>query len=243
MNASDCAFDPVRAVEFNAGITARLLHAAIKRGVKRFIYLSTAHVYGGVLSGNISETTCAVSLHPYATSHRAGEDVVLGARQRGEIEGVAMRLSNAYGAPAHRDVNCWMLLVNDLCRQALTSQRMVLRSTGMQRRDFIALTDACRAIMALLKLPERELGDGLFNAGGEWSPTILEMAHRIAERVFSVTGRKPEIRRQLGGIGKSTEALNYQIQKLIDIGFDLSSNDIVDREIDELIRFCIENMM
>ena len=76
MNAQNCVTDPVAALEVNAVATARLLQAAIRQGAKRFIYLSTAHVYGSSLSGVITEETCPASLCPYAASHRAGEDVV-----------------------------------------------------------------------------------------------------------------------------------------------------------------------
>lgn len=238
MNAQDCAADPVMAVECNGGATARLLHAAVRQGVKRFIYCSTAHVYGSPLSGMITEETCPVSLHPYATSHRAGEDVVRAAHQRGEIEGIVIRLSNSYGAPAHKDVNCWMLLVNDLCRQARTTRKMVLHSSGMQRRDFITLTDACRAIGFLLELPAEKLGDGLFNVGGGWSPTVLEMTQRLAERVDAVTGNRPVIQREPGPDGESSAHLDYGIRKLTGAGFKVSGDGIVDQEIDRLVRFC-----
>jgi UDP-glucose 4-epimerase len=243
MNAHDCGSDPVAALEFNGSATARLLHAAIRQGVRRFVYLSTAHVYGNPLSGTISEETCPVSLHPYATSHRAGEDVVRAAHQRKDIEGIVIRLSNAYGAPAHKEANCWTLLVNDLCRQAVTTNRMVLRSSGLQRRDFITLTDACRVIAHLLALPAEKLGAGLFNVGGAWNPTVLEITVRVAKRVLVVTGKEPEILRDADKKIESSESLNYRIQKLTDTGFEMGGNGAIDREIDELIHFCIENVM
>lgn len=243
MNAEDCAANPLAALEFNAVGTARLLQAAILKGVKRFVYLSTAHVYGSPLKGVITEEICPISLHPYATSHRAGEDVVRVAHQRGEIEGVVVRLSNAYGAPVQKDANCWMLLVNDLCRQAVTTQQMVLKSSGLQRRDFIALTDVCRAITHLLVLPIDKLADGLFNVGGVWSPTILEMTERVAERVYAVTGNRPEIlRKEDPSIGE-IEALDYRVKKLVGTGFSLSGVEQVDRELDRLVHFCFENLM
>ena len=173
MNAQDCAADPARAVEVNALATARILQAAIRRGMKRFIYLSTAHVYGSPLRGVISEKTCPVSLHPYATSHRAGEDVVRAAHQRGDIEGIVIRLSNAYGAPVHPNATCWMLLVNDLCLQAVTTGHLVLRSAGLQRRDFVTITDADRAIAHLIYLPAQDIGDGIFNIGGACPITVM----------------------------------------------------------------------
>lgn len=239
MNALDCAADPIAALEVNAVATASLLRAAIRQGVRRFLYLSTAHVYGSPLTGEITEETCPVSLHPYATSHRAGEDVVRAAHQHGEIEGIVIRLSNAFGAPAHKDANCWMLLVNDLCRHVVTSQRIVLHSSGLQRRDFITLTDACGAIRHLLELPAVPLDDGLFNVGGRWSPTIGEMTRHVAERFHAATGIKTEIQRKEEKSSESQTWLDYRMTKLLDTGFRPNGKDSVDQEIDGLIQFCL----
>ncbi len=236
MNAQDCATDPVAALELNAVATARLLQAAVRQGVKRLIYLSTAHVYGSPLTGVIIEETCPVSLHSYAASHRAGEDVVRAANQRGEIEGIVIRLSNAYGAPAHKDANCWMLLVNDLCRQAVTTQRMVLRSSGLQRRNFIPLTDACRAIDHLLHLSVQDLARDIFNVGGVWSPTVWEVACLVQERCTVALGFQPQLIRIPPQTGETVTELDYRFDALRQTGFQPSANKV--EEIDRLLNFC-----
>jgi len=236
MNSQDCATDTIAALEFNAVNTARMLRAAIQQGVKRFIYLSTAHVYGSHLVGVITEETCPVNLHPYATSHRAGEDVVRSAHQRGEIEGIVIRLSNAYGAPAHRDANCWMLLVNDLCHQAVTTNKMLLRSSGMQRRDFITLTDACRAIRHLLELPADKLDKGLFNVGEGWSPTIWEVACLVQQRCGVVLGVLPQLSRIPPKTGETAAGLDYRFEAICQTGFRPGADKA--GEIDLLLEFC-----
>ena len=240
MNAKDCASDPVSALQVNAVATARLLQAAVRQGVRRFVHLSTAHVYGNPLTGVIGEENCPVSLHPYAVSHRTGEDVVLDFHQRGEIEGVVIRLSNAFGAPAHKEANCWMLLVNNICRQAAETDSIVLHSTGVQRRDFIPLTDACAAIKHLLELPIRNVGDGLFNVGGRWAPTILEMTERVAARIHAATGRRLEILRKTDQSPSQESVLNYKIEKLIATGYCPRDPANVNNEIDQLIQFCMK---
>ncbi|MBI3793269.1 MAG: SDR family oxidoreductase, partial [Nitrospinae bacterium] len=122
MNDAECARDPVGALECNGVGSVRLLEAAKKQNVSRFIYPSTAHVYGVPLEGRVEETMLCRPRHPYATSHKAAEDAVLAAHDDVKIIGLVLRLSNGFGAPAHRDVNCWALLVNDLCRQAVTKR-------------------------------------------------------------------------------------------------------------------------
>jgi len=235
MNAQDCANDPVGALECNGIATANLVRAAIRTGVKRFIYLSTAHVYSSPLAGTITEDTCPMNLHPYATSHRAGEDAILFAQQRGEIEGIVIRLSNAFGTPTHKEVNCWMLLVNDLCRQAVTTGKMILHSTGMQRRDFIALTDACRAIDHLLSLAAGSIGKGLFNLGGAWTPTVWEMACLIQQRCASSIGIQPELFRVNPVDSEPIMELHYHMDRFLKTGFQPAADRF--SEIDQLLIF------
>lgn len=236
MNAQDCAANPVAALKFNAVATARLVEAAIRQEVKQFIYISTAHVYGNPLAGVVTEATCPVSLHPYATSHRAGEDVVRAAHERRKIYGIVIRLSNAFGAPAHKSANCWMLLVNDLCRQAVTTRRMVLHSAGLQLRDFVTLHDFARAISHLLDLPKERGGDGIFNVGGAWAPRIIDMAEAIQGRCSTVLGFTPKIVRAEPVAGESTGELDYRIDKLLATGFALGGNPL--EEIDATLRLC-----
>jgi len=239
-NASDCSDDRLHALEVNAVNTNKLLQSAIKQKVKRFIYLSTAHVYNAPLTGRITEETCPTNIHPYATSHKAGEDVVRYAFSKGEIEGIVVRLSNSFGAPVHIDVNCWMLLVNDLCMQAVTSGKIKLQSSGSQVRDFITITDVSRALDHLIKLSFNRLDNGLFNVGGEWCSTVFEMAELVAERTYILTGKRVNIQINSKRQGKSNaRRLDYVIDKIKATGFKLKGN--ANDEIDDLLRFCVEN--
>lgn len=239
MNAQECASKPAAALAFNGVGTARLLAAAERAKVKRFIYLSTAHVYAAPLRGIIDEQTCPVSLHPYATSHRAGEDVVRAAHRAGRIEGIVLRLSNAFGAPVHANVNCWMLLLNELCREAVSARQIILRSSGLQRRDFIPLSDACAAISHFLHLPGANLGDGLFNVGGDWTPTVWEMACLVQDRCSVLLGYRPELTRPEPVVGESSERLEYRWEPLRHSGY----NPVFARELelDGLLVFCREH--
>lgn len=240
VNSNDCSDDPLLALEVNAVNTSRLLEMAIKKKVKRFIYLSTAHVYNAPLTGKITEETCPTNIHPYAASHKAGEDVVRHAFFKGEIEGIVIRLSNSFGMPAHVGVNCWMLLVNDLCMQAITSGKIKLQSSGKQMRDFITITDVGRALDHLIKLSFNKLDNGVFNVGGELCLTVFEMAELVAKRTYILTGKKINIQINSKQQSKSiAKRLNYVSDKINATGFKLKGN--VNDEIDNLLRFCVEN--
>lgn len=236
MNVQDCAADPVSALEFNGLATARLLVAASRAGVKRFVYLSTAHVYASPLVGSITEDTCPRNLHPYATSHLAGEYAVLSASQCGQIEGIVLRMSNAFGAPAHPDVNCWMLLVNDLCRQAARNRKLVLRSSGLQSRDFVSILEACRVIEYLSCHHFESAIQGIFNVGSGVSQSVLEMAKLIQQRSKLVLGFKPELLRPEKGSDDKHEMLEFRPDRLTKMGINIGLDN--NMEIDKLLAFC-----
>jgi len=234
-NSIDCALNPVDAFLVNAVGTGNLLQAAIQQGVKRFIYLSTAHVYSSPLAGVISENTCPNNLHPYATSHRAGEDIVRFAHLNGKIEGLVIRLSNAFGAPMNKEANCWMLLINDICRQVVSTNKIVLKSNGLQKRNFIPISDVCNAINHLILLPFEQIDDGLFNLGGR-EISIFDMAEMVRERTMKILGFLPNIMCHKTNSDDLGEDLSFLVEKLYSTGFSLKGSE--ETEIDNTLLIC-----
>jgi UDP-glucose 4-epimerase len=237
MNAQDCATDPVAALACNGVATARLVAAASRAGVQRFIYLSTAHVYGRPLVGIITEETCPRNLHPYATSHLAGEHAVLSASELGQFLGIVLRLSNAFGAPMHRGVNCWMLLVNELCLQAVQTRKLILQTTGQQQRDFVGMTEVCRVAEHLAVGNGASPQPGIFNVGAGMSQSVLAMAQLIQQRCVQVLGFEPVLQYEQGGVDESHPKLTYRADNLATIGIKTNDSDNI-AEIDSLLRFC-----
>lgn len=234
MNEIESARNPVAALEMNGMASLRLLEAAKASAVRRFIYFSTAHVYGAPLRGEITEQTLPRPAHPYAITHKVAEDFVLAAHDQKRIEGIVIRLSNGFGAPVTPDVDRWTLLVNDLCRQAATQGVLKLNSAGTQLRDFVTLGDVARAVNHLLQLEPARLGDGLFNLGGN-TLSILDMTERVRARWKALTGNDIALIRPEGG--EAPPALDYRSDKLLNTGFALTSE--IDREIDDTLKLCL----
>ncbi len=188
MNAGACAKDSKGAFHVNVDGTANVITAAAAAGVRRVIYMSTAHVYGAPLAGYLDEGHPTTNSHPYASTHRAAEDIVLAAPGN-----VVLRLSNAVGAPMDRGADCWMLIANDLCRQAVEEGTLTLRGTGFDQRDFIPMAEVVRAVSHVACLTPPALGDGLFNLAAGTSMTTRALASLIAERAGIVLGKHPTI--------------------------------------------------
>lgn len=236
LNEIDSLNDPGRALLVNGLGTQKLVKSAETAGVTRFIYFSTAHIYRSPLEGTISETTIPRPVHPYAISHRTAEDFVLAANRQEKLHGIVLRLSNSIGAPINAKVERWSLIGNDLCRQAITTKEMRLKTSGTQERDFITLHDVARSVSHMIQLQDDAIGDGIFNLGGENSVSIIKLATKIQERcqlMFNVT---PPIIRPNPLTGEKCVPLSYSIEKLKATGFNL--NGSLDQEIDNTLIFC-----
>jgi len=235
MNAQDCLDDPVSAMKFNGVATTRMIQAAIRAGTKRFVYLSTAHVYKSPLEGTIDENTPPQNTHPYASSHLAAEYALSHEVLRQRIEGVSLRLSNGFGVPKNVKSNCWDLLVNDLCRQAVILGKLQLRSSGEQQRDFIPLSTISERILKILLLPKEAIPSTI-NIGSGQSRSIIDMARLIQKRSQNFLGFTPEVVvAKKTEIGKFLKYTSLYTQSLKFCNFNIET------AIDDLIDFCKTN--
>jgi len=236
MNEIDAFHEPLLALDVNGGGALRLLRAAEKAGVQRFINFSTAHIYASPLVGRYDECTPVSPVHPYAISHRIAEEGVLTAQAMSDLTGIVLRLSNGFGAPLSMDIDRWKLLVNDLCRQAVETGKIQLHTSGLQMRNFIAMADICAAVRHFLYLPEDLCADGLFNLGGEHALRVIEMAEMIARRYEHLFNLRPSIHRPEPEAAEEPAELEYSIDKLKKTGFKIKGS--FESEIDDTLRLC-----
>jgi UDP-glucose 4-epimerase len=236
LNEVDCAVDPEAATLVNTIYTQRLARVAASMGVRQFIYFSTVHVYGSPLAGRIAEDTPAAPAHPYSISHKAAEDYLKCGYAGSGMATTILRLSNSFGFPASKEVNRWTLVANDAARQLATTGKVALKTPGTQLRDFITLTDVCRAVEFLLKRDVVQGSCEIYNLGEGRSASILELVSRVSAAYASLTGHTPVVERpEAPAVPRGN--LNVDIGKLSALGFVLERN--ADEELMELVRRCL----
>ena len=213
--------------------TQLLVQSASRAKVDRILFMSTAQVYGAPLEGTISESSPTKSTHPYGTSHLSGELAVKQAHESGDLLGIRLRCANGFGFPLDISANIWHALVPDLCKQSATTGKMHLKSSGVQQRNFIPVSDIAQAVIHFLDLPASNIHDGLFNLGGPRSYSLIEMANMIAERSQTILGYTPDLTHAAQQPTDSHELLDFKIDKLIASGF-VSENNFTS-ELDQLL--------
>ena len=231
MNAHDSALDPLLAEKINAYGTYKLTKASAESQVKRFIYFSTAHIYGSPLVGKIDETTSAKATHPYGLTHLQAENYIQKALKETDTKYVILRLSNAVGAPLSKNVNCWMLVVNDIIKQLVTNHTMKFSSSKHIERDFIPISEISRIVFAILK-DDSERYKGIYNLGSGASLSLENLAKIISERAKILLKINPKIQFPESN-QDSNNSLIYSISKIK--SHDLHISDDLTHEIDQLI--------
>jgi len=138
----------------NCGGTRNVVEACIQQGVRPLVFPSTTSVYGPV--SGIAREECDRSelcpQSPYATSKLAAEQEILAASERGDINGVVLRLGTIFGpSPGMR----FHTAVNKFVFFAVTGRALTVWSDAVELvRPYLALEDGVAAIEFMLERPE-----------------------------------------------------------------------------------------
>ncbi len=223
---------PGKAVEVSGEGTRLMLAAARAAQVKRVIFFSTLHVYGPTSPSTITEDTPTKAAHPYAIAHLTGEGFCRDALGKGQ-DVFILRVSNGYGAPSWREVDRWTLAHNDFCRQALEKKKIVLRTPGLQHRDFVAIGDIAQATNLVIRVPRSELEEPVLNVGGKLSLSIADIAQRVQTRIRSRLDIDCPIERPEAPPSHVITPVDYRVDRLARLGY--VPTDQLDSETDRLI--------
>lgn len=231
MNAYDCAKNPKLALLFNGETTGCLAEKASNYGCKKFIYLSTVHVYESPLHGVFNEYSPALNTHPYATSHLMGEKELLKVVKNSNMMGIVLRLSNCFGYPLTDNTDCWGLVLNQFIRDAFVSDRIKINGNYSDKRDFLSINEFNKILLEILI--KAEPLSGVINVSSGVSRTLLEVALRVSDIVSKYTGNKVELVKQ----DVVNSNFNLDIQNHALNRMNIYPSDDLDLEIREMLNY------
>jgi UDP-glucuronate 4-epimerase len=169
-----------RYLERNVVSTERLLEAAWRNGVLRFVYASSSSVYGSDPGHPVNEDHLRRPTSPYGLSKLAAEELIqLYGRERG-VPGTILRYFTVYG-PRQRPE----MAVSRFIFSALRGRPVDVYGDGEQIRDMTYVADAVDATVAALDAPP-----GVYNVGGGTRATV----NALLDAVSRVTGSPVEPR-------------------------------------------------
>jgi UDP-glucose 4-epimerase len=180
--------------------TMRLLKACVKTGVEKFIFSSTAAVYGMPESGVAAEDSPTVPINPYGTSKLMSEWMLRDTALAHGLRYVALRYFNVAGAdPLARmgqRVKDATHLIKVCCQAALGLRPSVSiygidypTPDGTGIRDYIHIEDLASAHLAALSHLEKGGESLTVNVGygrGSSVREVIDVVHRVSGVRFPV---------------------------------------------------------
>ncbi len=229
---------PEASYEFSGKMLDSFLNEAVHCKVKKFIYFSSAHVYQLKHEGVLDEKSPINPQHPYGVSKKIAEQTLFNKKELIEIN--IIRLSNAFGIPSNKNLNCWKLVVNDFCKQVILDKKIVINSDGTQVRNFVSIKEVCRLVDFMITcFCKEKLLPTIFNFGGNWTLSIFEMAKLIAKQYEKHFDLYPDILIKKKSKPSSSK-LNFNYDLIIKNGFKPNNNNMA--HIDELFFYVRKNL-
>ena len=164
----------------NVNMTLDLMNYCVRRQIKRFIFASSAAVYG-VVNGDIGESMLCRPASPYGAGKLSIENYLHAYNSSFGLEPVMLRYFNIYGA--RQKLGDYSGVITIFIENLLSGTPPTIMGDGLQTRDFVNVKDVVQANILAMD-SEKAVGQVLNVASGK-SATVLH----IAEVIKEITGK------------------------------------------------------
>ncbi len=152
--------DPIKYLDTNILGTAKILKAAKKFAVKKFIYAASSSCYG-IAKTPTTEKDKINPLYPYAVSKYMGEKLCFHWYNLYKLPVISIRIFNAYG-PRVKTTGVYGAVFGVFFKQKLENKPFTIVGNGKQKRDFTYVTDV---VDAFFKAANSKVSGEIFNLG------------------------------------------------------------------------------
>jgi UDP-glucose 4-epimerase len=171
--------------------TLQFAAEAAQRGVKKFIFVSSIHVFGRELRGVVNDHTPPQPTTEYGLSRLSIEDDLLALGVRASMQVVVIRMTNTFGCPLFDRSAIWDLFVHDLCRQVVQTRAITLRTNGTQYRNVMALRDAVAALSQITS--SHTITHGRYVLASRQTSQLRELAEWVQRQAQLTLGISPTV--------------------------------------------------
>lgn len=193
-----------------------LLDRCRKRGVARFLQVSTDEVYGSLgAEGKFSEDSPIQPNNPYAATKAAADLLVRAAYKAHGVEAVITRCSNNFGPYQFPEKLIPLMIAN-----AVEDKPLPVYGDGMHVRDWIYVEDHCSAVDAVLRKSEP---GKIYNIGGNHDvpniqvvKTILKTLDKPESLIRHIADRPGHDRRYAMDSSKIRDELGWETKHTFD---------------------------
>jgi len=204
--------EPSLVHDVNVNATLDLMNFCVKKGIKRFVFASTAAVYGTLKDTRASEKLVCKPISPYGASKLSIENYLSAYHASYGLETVAVRYFNVYGP--RQIMNDYSGVITIFTNKLLRKETPIVHGDGLQTRDFVHVKDVVQA--NILAMDSKNAVGQVFNVATGNSITILNLLETLksitnTEYIVPNLGpsREGDIRFGLASIDKIRTSLGF----------------------------------
>ena len=206
---------PMSVHEANLTASLRVLEAAVRHGAKRFVFSSSAAVYGDTGASAAREAMTPAPLSHYAVQKLASENYCKIYHSLHGLETVALRYFNIFG-PRQRADSPYSGVMARFVDAMKNGRDVTIYGTGDQMRDFCHVDNVVAANIGAATQSSRIVAGRVFNIGTGASVSIRSLAEKLRNILGSSGGiilsdpRRGEIAISKSDISEARNRLNYE---------------------------------
>lgn len=213
-----CKDYPRTAFDVNIGGTFNVLEACVQSGVKRFIYSSSASVYGDAVEVPMLETHPFNNRNFYGATKIAGEAMCRAFHDRYGLSYVGLRYMNVYG-PHQDQTAAYTGVIPIILNKIDANEPPSINGDGSQAYDFVTARDAGRCNVLAL---QSDVNDEFYNVGtgiqtsiGELCDLILELRQsdlKVSFNPYSAEDTRRLVQNRIGSPEKASKDLGFMYE-------------------------------
>jgi UDP-glucose 4-epimerase len=205
--------DPLTSHDVNVNGTIQMLMAARDQNVRRFVFASSASVYGDAIGVPTGEDEPLKPQSPYATGKACGELYCRNFWELYGVETVVLRYFNVFG-PRQSRVSGYAAVIPQFVETAVARRTPVVYGDGQQTRDFVYVGNV---VAANLRAAVAEgVGGQVFNVAGGHGISLLRLLSELGDLCGAPmhpefrAERAGEVRHSVADISRARSVLGYE---------------------------------
>ena len=205
--------EPMLVHDVNVNGALEVMNFCVSKHVRRFVFASSAAVYGIINGPYASEELICAPSTPYGASKFAVEAYVSAFYRTYGLEGVMLRYFNVYG-PRQKSGD-YSGVITVLTNNLLQRKQPVIFGDGLQTRDFVNVEDIVQANMLAM---DSEVSAGeTFNVASGNSTSVLQLFENLRKLTENpdiqnrfAPPRPGDVLRGAASIAKIKSVLGYE---------------------------------
>jgi UDP-glucose 4-epimerase len=212
--------DPLNDLSHNVQGTISLLQAAVECKVRKFVYISSAAVYGDPMRVPIDESHPLNPKSPYGASKMSAEQYCRVFAETRGLPYVIVRPFNFY-SPRADPRSPYSGVITKFVEWARHGEPLLVEGDGEQTRDFIHAEDVARMVLSAAESKAFNLtlncGSGKGTSINELARTVVKASDKKVE-IKHIAPRVGDIRHSVSNMTNSERALGFEAEVSLDLG-------------------------